>query len=92
MARIGSIAELGEWATVATVVTGGDRLRSVDRRPIALLIGEEAHGLDDVVVSAADYRITIPTSGPTESLNAAVAAGIAVYVLSGGSGEVRDGV
>ncbi|HEU4319559.1 MAG TPA: RNA methyltransferase [Acidimicrobiia bacterium] len=92
VARIGSIAALGEWATVATVVTGGEPLRSVDRRPVALLIGEEAHGLDDTIADAADYRVTIPTPGPTESLNAAVAAAIAIYELSDGSGEDVAGV
>jgi tRNA G18 (ribose-2'-O)-methylase SpoU len=31
--------------------------------------------------------MTIPTPGVTESLNAAVAAGIAIYELSKGTGE-----
>jgi TrmH family RNA methyltransferase len=87
VARIGSLAELGEWTTVATVVGGGDPPGDVIPRPVALLIGEEAQGLPPRVIESADHRITISTSGPTESLNAAVAAGIAVYELSRGSGE-----
>jgi len=34
------------------------------------------------VVEAADQRMTIVTPGSTESLNAAVAAGIALFALS----------
>ncbi|HZD23431.1 MAG TPA: RNA methyltransferase [Acidimicrobiia bacterium] len=82
VARIGLISELKEWVTAATVVRGGDTLYVVTRRPVALLIGEETHGLPDRIIAAADYKVTIATPGSTESLNAAVAAGIAVYALS----------
>lgn len=87
VARLGSVSEISEWTTVATVVEGGEPPESVGQRPVALLIGEEAHGLPEHVVTAADHRITIATPGPTDSLNAAVAAGIAVYALTNGSGE-----
>jgi RNA methyltransferase, TrmH family len=92
VAEIGSMAELGDWTTVATVARSGDDLSSVSKRPVALLIGEEAQGLDDRVVSAADHKVTIPTPGTTESLNAAVAAGIVVYTLTRGSGETQADV
>jgi TrmH family RNA methyltransferase len=87
VSRIGSTGELGEWTTVATVVHGGVSPSAITARPVALLIGEEAHGLDSRMVESATARMTIPTPGPTESLNAAVAAGIALYDLSKGSGE-----
>jgi TrmH family RNA methyltransferase len=87
MARIGSLAEIGEWTTVATVVRGGGTLSTITGRPVAVLIGEEAGGLESWVIERADHRITIPTPGSTESLNAGVAAGIAVYELSRGSEE-----
>jgi tRNA G18 (ribose-2'-O)-methylase SpoU len=54
---------------------------------VALLIGAEAQGLSPRVIESADHRITISTPGLTESLNAAVAAGIAVYELSRLSGQ-----
>lgn len=82
VARVGGLDDLGDWTTVATVVRGGVEPAEVTGRPIALLIGEEAHGLDDAVVEAADQRMTIVTPGSTESLNAAVAAGIALFALS----------
>jgi TrmH family RNA methyltransferase len=87
VARIGSLAELSEWTTVASVVREGGPLSDITSRPVALLIGEEAQGLPPQVIGSADHRITISTTGPTESLNAAVAAGIAVYELSRLSGE-----
>lgn len=87
IARIGSLGEIAEWTTVATVTRGGVAAAAIPERPLALLIGEEAHGLDDRVVETAVHRLTITTPGPTESLNAAVAAGIAVYALNEGSGQ-----
>jgi tRNA G18 (ribose-2'-O)-methylase SpoU len=50
--------------------------------PFAILIGEEAAGLPDPVVAACDFVVTIPMPGGTESLNAAVAAGMVLYELS----------
>lgn len=91
VARMGSLADVGEWATVATTVRDGEPPSQVTRRPVALLIGEEAHGLPEWMVARADFRVTIPTPGPTESLNAAVAAAISIYELSSdptdGSGD-----
>lgn len=87
ISRVGSLGELGEWSTVAAVVRYGDHPAQISRRPVALLIGEEAHGLEQWMVDAAEYRLTIPTPGKTESLNAAIAASIAVYELSRGSGQ-----
>jgi TrmH family RNA methyltransferase len=46
------------------------------RQPCALLIGGEAFGASPMGEEAATHRITIPMFGRTESLNAAVAAGI----------------
>lgn len=92
VSRIGSLSDIGEWTIVATVARGGSEAATVDERPVALLIGAEAGGLEDWMVERADYRLTISTPGPTESLNAAVAAGIAVYELSRGSGESAPGV
>jgi TrmH family RNA methyltransferase len=87
VARVGSVSELGEWAKIATVARGGDTPDTMPDGRVALLIGEEAHGLPENVIRASQHRMTIPTAGPTESLNAAVAAGIAVYLLSNRSGQ-----
>ncbi len=92
VARLESLDQLSDWTMVATVVRDGVAPHEVTGRPVALLVGEEAHGLDPVVVEAAAYRLTVPMSGPTESLNAAVAAGIAVYELSKPGEPAGDGV
>jgi len=92
VSRIHSLGELEGWVTVAGVVRDGVPPEEVKERPVALLVGEEAHGLDERVASSAAHRLTIPTRGDTESLNVAVAAGIAVYALSKGAGGDRDGV
>jgi TrmH family RNA methyltransferase len=49
--------------------------------PVALLIGNEAHGLSKGVIDTPGVMIfSIPMPGGSESLNAAVAAGIAMYL------------
>lgn len=60
--------------TVATTVDAAVDYSTADltgRR--AVLIGNEAHGLDTSVASAADLAVRIPMAGPVESLNAAMA-------------------
>ncbi len=44
-----------------------------------LVIGNEANGVSDYLLSQADARVIIPIYGGAESLNAAVAAGIMMY-------------
>ncbi len=48
------------------------------REPVRLLVGNEGHGWRGVELPAAVRRVAIPTSG-VESLNAAVAMGIACF-------------
>ncbi len=74
------------WAAgltpVATVSTGGVPPAAFETSiPVALLIGNEAHGLPQAVVDACEAALSIPIEG-LESLNAAVAGSIAMYELS----------
>ena len=61
--------------------------KSVDYRrfkpkfPLALIIGNEVRGLSKEILAYADKIIAIPMYGRKESLNVAVAAGIALYKL-----------
>src|SRR2546426_2707921 len=50
---------------------------------IALVLGTEGAGLTPAVEAAADARVRIPISERVDSLNVAVAAGIALYRLRG---------
>ena len=45
----------------------------------ALLIGNEGAGLGPEWLAIADQRVTIPCSGPVESLNAAMAGAVMLY-------------
>ena len=49
---------------------------------IALLLGEEVHGITDDLIEQCDDLIEIPMVGKKESFNVSVAAGIALYALS----------
>lgn len=46
-----------------------------------LCIGNEGSGISDVIKNKSNYKVKIPMSETCESLNAAVSAGIAMYVL-----------
>jgi len=50
--------------------------------PLCLVIGSEGRGVSRLVGDTADVRVRIGLPGPTESLNAAVAAGVALYEVS----------
>jgi TrmH family RNA methyltransferase len=47
-----------------------------------LLIGNEGSGLSHILLSAAKHRVTIPTPGNVESLNAAIAGSLLLYEAS----------
>ncbi len=49
------------------------------RKPSALIVGPESTGLESGELARADQGIKIPMHSPVESLNVAVAAGIALY-------------
>ncbi len=51
-------------------------------RPAALLIGNEGSGLSQDLLDRADHLVSIPTPGPVESLNAAVAASVLLYEVA----------
>lgn len=46
-----------------------------------LCIGNEGSGISDAIAAKSDFKVKIPMSESCESLNAAVSAGIAMYVL-----------
>ena len=49
--------------------------------PMALIVGSETNGISNKILEMADDRVAIPMLGRKESLNVAVAAGIALYQL-----------
>ena len=66
---------------LATTVHGDpiDELDDVLAGPVAWLFGNEAHGLTDDAVAAADRAVRVPIHGRAESLNLAAAAAVCLY-------------
>jgi TrmH RNA methyltransferase len=50
-------------------------------RPIALVLGNEEHGLSPAVVAACGRLVTLPGTGKVESLNVSVAAAVLMWEL-----------
>ena len=67
---------------VAATVSGGRSPGSLEEaHPIALLIGNESHGLPAAMVEQCVASLTIPIAEEVESLNAAVAGAVAMFAL-----------
>lgn len=49
---------------------------------LALLLGEEVHGIERDVLQTCNHIVEIPMKGRKESFNVSVAAGIALYALT----------
>jgi TrmH family RNA methyltransferase len=65
---------------VATAMSGRDDYDRVDLRgSVALVLGNEAHGLGDDVISAVDAVVRIPMRGGVESLNVATAGAVVAF-------------
>jgi 23S rRNA (guanosine2251-2'-O)-methyltransferase len=54
----------------------------VSPEKIALLIGEEVHGIEPELLNQCEDIIEIPMQGQKESFNVSVATGIALYALT----------
>jgi RNA methyltransferase, TrmH family len=79
IARVGDLGEL-PGRKVALIAGQGRALRELELNDVTLLIGAERDGLPAEVVAAADETAQIPIT--THSLNAAMAATIALYEVT----------
>ncbi|MDZ4267216.1 MAG: TrmH family RNA methyltransferase, partial [Mycobacterium sp.] len=50
--------------------------------PIVVVVGSEGKGLSRLVRENCDAVVSIPMAGPTESLNASVAAGVVLAEIA----------
>lgn len=80
--RVEDIAALGSCAVLA-LAAGGQDVRSVAWPDgFVLAVGSEAQGIDPALRGRADTIVGIPMRESAESLNAAVAAGIALFAAA----------
>ena len=78
-----SAAGVESWATsLDPSATPLDELRRPER--LALVFGNEGHGLDAAWPKLCDRRVTIPMPPSVDSLNVAVAAGVFFYHIQRG--------
>jgi tRNA G18 (ribose-2'-O)-methylase SpoU len=65
----------------------GENIKSINEtvfdKPVALVLGNEVEGIEAEVREKLDLLVEIPMPGQKRSLNVSVAAGIAMFVLSG---------
>jgi TrmH family RNA methyltransferase len=85
-----SVPEFNCWtksnrvSVVASSPTGLMDYKALAYRfPAALIVGSEKHGLSDQLLETADFVVRIPMRGGCDSLNAAVAAGVLLFEISG---------
>jgi len=79
---------LKQWADAGLLVigldAGGDT--SIDELdgtgPVVVVVGSEGKGLSRLVREHCDFVVSIPMAGPTESLNASVAAGVVLAEIA----------
>jgi RNA methyltransferase, TrmH family len=65
---------------VATTMVGGTVHSSADLTgPVALVVGNEAHGVAPAILAGADELVSVEMDGPTESLNVAMATTVLVF-------------
>jgi TrmH family RNA methyltransferase len=65
---------------LAAVATEGEPITRYNlTQPSALVLGNEGNGIPKEVLALIEKRVTIPTPGPVESLNAAIAGSILLY-------------
>ena len=88
-ARVGNVGqairqlkERGYWVA-GLAGAGSVSLNEADwDRPIVLVVGSEADGISKGVESECDLLVSIPISPSVESLNASVAAGVALHAAA----------
>lgn len=68
-----------KFKVVVTSLQTENTIYDINYRKKAIIIGNEANGVEEEIQNMADEKIKIPMIGKTESLNASVATGIVLY-------------
>ncbi len=76
------LVALKDMPILAADMGGENLFRFTPPKRFALVIGNEANGVSETVKKSAYKTVAIPMKSTQESLNAAVSAGIAMYLLA----------
>ena len=76
------LSVLGDTPIIAADMDGENVFSFVPPQRFALVIGNEANGISEETFRAATHTVKIPMQATQESLNAAISAGIIMYVLN----------
>ncbi len=76
-------AATGGGSKPVTEVARAEASGTMRAPPVALVLGNEEHGMSREVAAACTRLVTIPASNPVESLNVSVAAAILMWELWG---------
>ena len=66
----------------ALVISNGKKSEDIDFKNMLLIVGSEAHGIPPAWIDQCEEKLTLPMPGRLESLNAAVAGSIALYLAT----------
>lgn len=75
------LSNKGNLNLCALIVSGGKAPAQIRKNDLLLVVGNEAQGLPVIWANQCEEHMTIPMPGNTESLNAAVAGSIALYLM-----------
>lgn len=78
-----ALTALAKIPLISADMNGANVFRFSAPTKFCLCIGSEGSGLSEKIRSASQYAVRIPMRPTCESLNAAVSAGIMMYILSG---------
>lgn len=76
------IAQKTPLTLCALVVSGGKKPQEIDLSNALLVVGNEAEGIPDQWIQQCALKVSLPMPGNAESLNAAVAGSIALYLAT----------
>jgi TrmH family RNA methyltransferase len=88
---VDSLRARGMTVAVTTPHGGADFAHLNWPSRVALVLGNEAHGLDEELAAAGDLAVAIPMAPGVESLNLSVAAGILAMAIHRGLRATVDG-
>ena len=67
------------YEIIAADMDGESSFKAKLKFPLALILGNEANGIDEEILKASDRIISIPMNGEIESLNVAVAGSVLMF-------------